>query len=206
MYAHDVSQSAPPILPLFRSENQLRLVGYLVLQATEQMSVAELARATGIDDATVSREVRRLLQAGLLEASGSSRQRRVAIDRDVPWFGELEGLLAKTIGAKAQLEHLFADQRDVEEAYIFGSWADRFLGNEGRWPQDVDVLVVGDELSPMQVRADLADVERRIGVDLNPTFASTTEWNDASDESFLGRVRDGPLVEVRSSTGSGRTT
>jgi DNA-binding Lrp family transcriptional regulator len=191
-----MSQPAPPILPLFRSENQLRLISYLVLQATGRMTVAELARATGVDDATASREVRRLLQAGLLRASGTTRQRRIEVDRDVPWFGELEGLLAKTVGAKQQLEHLFADHAGVDQAYIFGSWAARFLGSEGRWPQDVDVLIVGDELSPMQVRADLAGLERSIGVELNPTFAGAAEWDAAPDESFLGRLKRGPLVEI----------
>lgn len=77
---------------------------------------------------------------------------------------------------------------------LFGSWAARYLGEPGRAPNDIDVLVIGD------TDRDLADdaaerVERRIGLPVQATVRTRRQWESAS-ESFIKEVRSRPLVTV----------
>src|SRR6266702_6593197 len=61
-----VRDKRPEILPIFRSRHQLALLGALYINAGKSFSIADLARANRIPQATVSREVSRLAKAGLV--------------------------------------------------------------------------------------------------------------------------------------------
>ena len=53
-------------------------------------------------------------------------------------------MLRKAIGPVPVLQRALHAIVGIEVAYVFGSWARRYLGTPGPEPQDVDVLVVGD--------------------------------------------------------------
>ena len=77
---------------------------------------------------------------------------------------------------------------------LFGSWAARYLGEQGRAPNDIDVLVIGN------ADRDLADdaaerAERRIGMPVNATVRSRSQWK-SSTESFIEEVKSRPLLVV----------
>lgn len=55
----------------------------------------------------------------------------------------LTDLLAVTYGPLPVLTDLLSGVEGVGQAYIYGSWAARYLGEPGPVPQDVDVLAVG---------------------------------------------------------------
>lgn len=77
---------------------------------------------------------------------------------------------------------------------MFGSWAARYLGQPGRAPNDIDVLVIGSpDRDAVDDAADRA--ERRIGLPVQATVRTRAQW-DAERESFIKEVRSRPLVLV----------
>jgi DNA-binding transcriptional ArsR family regulator len=132
------------LLPLFRSEHQLHLLGELFVYAGEARSISELAGATGIPQATVSREVARLEEAGLLKSVQRGRLRLVEADDQLPYYNELRALLVKTMGPAALLKHELSGVPGIEEAFVYGSWAARYHGERGPAPRDIDVVVIGE--------------------------------------------------------------
>jgi len=71
--------SAPAALPIFRSEQQMRLLGVLFARRGVELSVSDLAAQAGVAIATASREVERLeahgiLVYGLLRAGAALRR------------------------------------------------------------------------------------------------------------------------------------
>jgi len=189
-----VSESPPALLPIFRSENQLRLLGYLFAHADAAISIAELERRTGIPQQTISREVDRLAEAGLLAVRSSGRMRLVAANVGSPYFAELQALLLKVVGPAVFLSEALAEVRGIREAHVFGSWARRYRGEVGPSPADVDVVVVGDP-DPETVDTVCMDVGRRLGLEVNAIVLSEREW-DARGSGFLRQLREGPLVQV----------
>lgn len=121
-------------MPLFRSEHQLHLLGELFIYASDARSVSELSDVTGIPQATISREVARLEEAGLLRSSRRGRLRLVEADDRLPYHHELRALLLKTIGPVAVLAHKLAEVAGIDQALIFGSWAARYHGEPGPAP------------------------------------------------------------------------
>ena len=181
-------------MPIFRSQNQLRLLGYLFVHADSGISIAELERRTGIPQQTISREVDRLAEAGLLAVRSSGRMRLVAANTGSPYFAELQALLLKAAGPAVVLLEALAEARGIREAHIFGSWARRYRGESGPSPADVDVVVVGDA-DPEAVDAVCEEVGRRLGLEVNAIVLSEQEW-DERDSGFLRQLHEGPLVQV----------
>jgi predicted nucleotidyltransferase len=193
-YTHNVSRSAPGLVPIFRSDSQLRLLGQLFLHPDQEQTIAELEHATGIPQQTISREVNRLLGARFLAGRRVGRLHFVKPDRANPYFPELSGLLLKALGPRSVLAEYLEGMDGVEEAYLFGSWARRYEGESGAPPGDIDVVIVG---TPDVDK--VFDVCRAAGVilgqEVNPVILTPEEWR-ARRSGFIRDVRRGPLVPV----------
>ena len=165
------------------------------MQADEPRSIAELAEATGIPPSTVSREVARLREAGLLRTVRRGRLLLVEADRTLAYFEELRALLLKTVGPVAVLRDVLADVKGIDASFIFGSWARRHHGDAGPPPRDIDLLVIGDPPLDDLYRA-CRQAERMLRLDVTPVVRSPAEWRRPGT-GFLAEVKRGPLVAVR---------
>ena len=189
-----VSELAPGLLPIFRSQHQLRLLGDLFVNAGSSRSIAELEHRTGIPQQTISREVDRLSKAGLLRIQSRGRMKLVEANADSTYFPELRALLLKAVGPAVVLGQEFEGLTGIDEAYVFGSWARRYEGEIGPPPGDVDVMVVGDT-DPDSVESASLQAGRRLGLEVNPVVLSSGEWR-RSRSGFVRQVRSGPLVRI----------
>ncbi len=184
----------PPLLPVFRSRLVGDLLALILLDPERRWTAEELAdRASGAYP-TVTRELRRLGDAGIVlsDAVGRSRLWR-ANDRN-PHFRPLSQLLAASFGPPQILAEEFRNVSGVDDLLIYGSWAARASGEPGPTPRDVDLLVLG---SPS--RSDVYDAarraEQRLGREVNPTIRPTEQWCDA-DDGFAQQVKSSPMFAV----------
>jgi predicted nucleotidyltransferase len=191
----NVSRSAPALVPLFRSEQQLRLLAVLFGEAAEELSVGGLAERAGVAQATASREIARLAEHGLVVTRTFGRNTLVTANWDLPWAKDLRSILVQTVGILGRLGEVLAKVNGVDEAYVFGSWAARHTGEPGPAPKDIDVVVVGR--SPLRsVRRACTEVERELGVEVNPVVVDRARWTARKAEPFIAQIRSRPLVPV----------
>lgn len=191
----DVDRSAPALAPLFRSEQQLRLLALLFAEADDEMSLGELADRAGVAQATASREVARLAEHGLVTTRSLGRNTLVAANWDLPWARDLRSILVQTVGVLGRLAAALGGVDGVEEAHVFGSWAARYVGEPGPPPRDVDVLVVGD--APLrEVRRACRAVEDDLSVEVNPVVVDRKRWTTNKRDPFIEQVRSEPLVAI----------
>ncbi|MFA5889545.1 MAG: helix-turn-helix domain-containing protein [Actinomycetota bacterium] len=186
--------AAPPLLPIFRSKLQGELLAALLLNPEREESLTELAARLGADVATVQREVSRLERAGILKTRRVGATRLASADARSPISAPLTEITLKTFGPGAVLAAAFSTVGGIDEIYIFGSWAARYLGVKGPQPQDLDVLVVGSP-ERAEVYAAALRVEHRLGLPVNPTIRSSNAWRVARD-GFVTQLRSAPLVRV----------
>lgn len=191
---HNVSEPAAAIMPIFRSENQLRLLAYIFIHKDETHTAAELARATGVSQPTVNRELARLVEFGLLSATRRGRAKLIQPNRELAYFDELYSLLLKVSGPPSVLAEALGLVQGIESVYIFGSWARRFHGEPGTYPRDVDLLVIG-EPDVDAVYAAVEEAEAQLGVEVNPTIVSNSDWAEPSTV-FLQAIAGQPRVQV----------
>jgi len=185
---------SPQLLPLFRSAGQARLLARVFLDSAHPATLAELARELGLDDGGLTREADRLERAGIVRSERIGRSRLLHPRAESPYYPELYGLLLKAFGPAVVIGPLLSSVQGVECAFVYGSWAARYLGRPGDEPLDIDVMVIG---APR--RMELSRVARELGPafgrEVNITSVSRAAWESAAS-GFLTEVKRGPRVEI----------
>jgi DNA-binding transcriptional ArsR family regulator len=187
--------SGPPLLPILRSENQARLLTAILLSPEREFTLSELAKEVGVSLSTVTREIQRASEAGVVFTRRVGRAKLVSADTDSVLSEPLTRLLLLSFGPVVVVAEELAGIDGIEAAYIFGSWAARYLGQSGPSPQDLDVLIIGSPDRDV-VYAAADRIERRVGRPVQVTFRSLIRWNEPGEDSFLTGVRKRPLVPV----------
>ncbi len=187
--------SGPPLLPILRSENQARLLTAILLSPEREFTLSELAKEIGVSLPTVTREIQRAEDAGLVFTRRVGRAKVVRADTDSVLSEPLTRLLLLSFGPVVVVGEELADIDGIEAAYIFGSWAARYVGKAGPSPQDLDMLIIGTPDRDV-VYAAADRIERRVGRPVQVTFRSLIRWNEPGEDPFLTEVRNRPLVPV----------
>ena len=193
-----MQRKAPPLLPLFRSRSLVLLLAHLLLREEESLeSVSQLALKLGLAPSTVQRDIELLEQAGIVHSLRVGKTRVVRIDRGCASLGELRALFEKTYGPPQILSELLAGLTGLNEAFIFGSWAARYSGEEGPAPGDIDLLVIAEEqnFDANLVYKAAQTASQRLGREVNVSIVNEDEWrNDHS--GFLDTIRERPLLRL----------
>ena len=193
-----VRPDAPAVLPILRS----RLLGDLLalLAADEQRwwTIDEIASRTGGAYPTVTREVRRLAEADLVQTEEIGRTKRVRANPANPFHRPLAELMLRAFGPLLVVGEEFGPLDGVDSVAIYGSWAARYEGETGPAPNDIDVLILGqpdrDEVYEAASRA-----EHRLGLPVNTTIRRTNDWATA-DDPFSRQLKASPLVPAPGSS------
>lgn len=191
--------TAPAAAPIFRSDQQMRILAALFERRGVELSVSELAQAASVAIGTASREVERLEAHGLVTSRNVGRSRFVSANWELVWADALATILAHSAGLPARLAESLRGVRGVRAAFIYGSWAARHAGEVGPPPHDIDVLVVG-EVRTEDLRRAFRSLERDLSIEINPVVVTEAEWA-ASESPFLDELRSRPMFELDLSGG-----
>lgn len=187
--------AAPPLLPVFRSTLQGELLALVLPNPDRSWTARELSERLGAAYQTTVNELRRLERAGVFRAEHRGRTKLITPNRSNPYFEPLERLATMSFGPPFVITEELAQVAGIEDAFVFGSWAARYEGQEGPPPRDVDVLVIGrpdrDLLFDAAERA-----RKRLGQEVNVIVRPHEAWSNATD-GFTEAVRQGPLVALR---------
>lgn len=178
---------ASVLLPEYRR----RVLGLLLLRPEEALHGREIARRTGLPAGTVTRELTKLAEVGLLERERRGNQQIYRANKSSPVFSELAGILRKTSGLADVLAQALAPVvPKLRVAFIFGSMAQ---GRESGG-SDVDVMLIGD-LGFAQAVMLLHAAQATLGREVNPKVFTASEFTSkAVKEPFLRNVLAKPKV------------
>ena len=184
--------SAPPVLPVFRSEMQMRLLTLLLLQAERTWTLKELATALGAAHSSVHRELARAEAAGLIRRDGSAKPHRFQAASEDPLYEPLATLLRASLGIEAELSAAL-DRPDVSAAVIHGSWPTGVR----RPGSDIDVLVVGDA-DLRELRRVVRPIGKAAGRAIDLVVMREAEFRKAAkaDSSFTRKLLTEPSTPL----------
>lgn len=172
------------------------MLALLLLTPERAFSLTDIAGRIGVSVKAVSVEATRLVKAGLLAENRVGNTRQLAAEPNNPLTRPLTELLALTYGPLPLLREALVEVPGVEEAYLYGSWAARYRGQQGPPPNDIDVLVVGDLVEREALDAALDRVAQRLHREVNVRRIRRARWEEPGTDPFLATVRERPLVSL----------
>ena len=177
------------------SESQARVFRWLFGQPERSYHLSELCRLTGLGSASLQRELNRLADAGLVRSERIGNLRRFQANPQSPVFGELVGLTRKTLGVVPMLaEALLPLVPSLQAAWVYGSVAKQTDTAQS----DIDVMLVGENLSLSSILELLIPLESQLGRKINPSCYTPAEFERrrAEPDSFVNRVLAQPILPL----------
>lgn len=157
--------------------------------------LSELAQFLGTSPSSLQRQLKALVDGGILETRRDGTRAYFKADTRSPVFPDLRGLIDKTAGMVPTLQSIL---RPFEErigcAFVYGSVA---RGQEHP-ASDIDLLVVGD-VGLADLTPGLGKAEARLGREVNVTSYSAAEFRKkaAANDHFLSEVLRGQKLFVK---------
>jgi len=169
------------------TKTQQKLLALFFGQPDKSFYLNEVVRLADMGRGSISRELNKLTDAGVLVVSKQGNQNHYQANKALPIFNELKGVVKKTFGVAGVLQSALVPLLpQLSRAFVYGSVAK----GEDNAGSDVDVMLVGEDLSYSEIMQLLESAELQLGRPVNPTIYSPTEFSErlAEGQSFLTKV------------------
>ena len=178
------------------TKTQQKVLGLLFAKPDKSFYTNEIMRWASMGRGTISRELDKLVGAGLLTISRTGNQNHYQANSSSPIYLELVGIVKKTFGIGDQIYHAlksFGDQ--IELAFIYGSIS---KGTDTA-SSDIDLMLVGNSLNYGDIMEMLLPLEESLQRTINPTIIGKADFVTKlkEDDSFVSRVMEQPIIVIK---------
>jgi DNA-binding transcriptional ArsR family regulator len=158
----------------------------------QELHVREIGRRSGLANATVRQELKRLTRLGLVTGRQDGNRIYYRANQQHPLYLDIRNLVMKTCGMVHVLQQALT-QEAVRLAFVFGSIA----RGADKAHSDVDLMVIG-EIGLRQLGKSLSGVAARIGREINPHILGAEEFakRKKARDHFLTTVLAAPKLFV----------
>lgn len=178
------------------STTQQKVLGLLYGLPDESFFVNQILRITGMGVHTIKRELDRMTTVGILTMTRIGNQHHYQANHECVIFTELSGIVRKTFGI-ADVVKVALKQRDdqIDLAFVYGSIAraEEVAGS------DIDLMLVGRDLTYAEVMEMLFEAEQSLGRTINPTIYDARELSSKLEQknAFIVRVMEQPKIWIK---------
>lgn len=153
----------------------------------EAYYLRQLSRMTGVALGPVQRELRQLVDAGLVIRKTLGTHTLYSANEASPVFAEMRNLVSKTVGTHdVLLAALHPLEKKINLAFVYGSVA-RSREN----PQsDIDLMIVG-RVHFEEVVERISGAQKTLSREVNPTVYTVGEFKSKVKGNFLKTVLGG---------------
>lgn len=175
------------------TKTQQRVLSLLYGRPEQTFYLNQIVRLAAVGKGSVSRELEKLCAAGLLTVSRQGNQNHYQANANNPIFNELKAITQKTFGVVDIIKEVLVSLLPkLSRAFIYGSVAQgtKHAGS------DIDLMLVGDDMSYSEVMELLAPAEKQLGRTINPTLYTVAEFTDrkTNHQPFIQRVMEQPKL------------
>ena len=178
---------------LLSSRGRAEIFCLLFGPARSELHVRELERRTGLSDATVRQELKKLTRLGVVEARRDDNRTYYRANDAHPLYPDIRNLVLKTSGLTDVLREALDGAADIELAFVFGSIA----SNTAKAHSDIDLMVIGT-IGLRQLSKRLSGLEATLGREVNQHVLMPEEFARRARERdhFITAVLGTPRVFV----------
>jgi predicted nucleotidyltransferase len=177
------------------SRVQQRVLGILFGHPERNFHASEIIRLAKSGSGAVQRVLLRLENAGILATEQFGNRKHYRANRKSPIFGELRSIMRKTAGLLGPISQALQPYRSkLKAAFVYGSIA---KGSD-KSTSDIDVMIIGDNLSYSEIYSALESAERALLRPINPTLVTPAEWKTklAKKNPFIRTINQRPKMFV----------
>lgn len=163
---------------IFSSKTRIDLLKLFLLNPDVSFYQRQIEQKTHLPIRAIQREIHNLHAIGLLIERVSGNRKYYSLNKSHPIRNELKNIILKSSGIKEILSKHLANHKDIDLAFIYGS----FAKNKENILSDIDLFVIGD-ISSRSLSSIFNEEKLSIGREIN--------FNLYSRKEFLKRIKQG---------------
>lgn len=178
---------------LFSSEVRIEILSHFFVHPGESYYIRQLEKILSKPVSNIQKELGKLEKINLLSSSVEGNQKRYIIKKDFPLYEELRNIFIKTAGLSDIVKNEFKTKKEIELAFIYGSFAS---GDETS-QSDVDLMVIG-KISGLSINKSIKKIEKKISRVINYSIYSRKEIEKRiiNNDNFIKTVLEGPIIII----------
>jgi len=177
---------------LLSSRGKAEIFRLLFGPAQRELHVREIERQSGLADATVRQELKKLSRLDLVESRLDGNRTYYHANIKHPLYPDIRNLVLKTEGLVEVLRESLVNS-NIKLAFVFGSVA----AGSDKAESDIDLMVIGT-VSLRHLGKLLSGTATRVGREINPHVFSIEELKRRikTGDHFIGNVLAAPKLFV----------
>ncbi len=178
------------------TKTQQKVLGLLYGKPDKRFYTNKIMRWAAMGRGTVSRELERLVDAGLLIVTREGNQNHYQANADNPIYSELVSIVKKSFGIADKIKQaLMSLDENIEIAFIYGS----IPKGVDTAASDIDLMLVGKALNYGDIIELLLPVEESLQREINPTIYDRINFSSKYKEgnSFITRIMEQPKIIIK---------
>jgi len=179
------------ILILTKSKLRIRILQLFFSRPEKEYYLRELERKLGKPVAYIRRELVNLEKMGLFASETRGKERYFRLNPDYPLYAEVKNIIDKTVGVEGSLKNILKDLKDINLAFVFGSYAQK----EEDLLSDIDLMIIGTPDEDILL-SEISKLEEIISREINYHIYSPADWEKKIKEnnSFIKNVLRKPKI------------
>lgn len=175
------------------TKNQILILEIFFNNPEKSYYLRELGRMLSKQPGVFQREINKLAKDSFLISEYQAGSRYFKLNKNHPLFSELKSIFFKTLGAEGRLKELLAKVKDIEAAFIYGS----FAKNKEDQFSDIDLMIIGVPDEDVLI-SKISKIEKEIGREINYTIFSPQDLKSGliKKEVFLDDIMNGPKIFI----------
>ena len=174
---------------------QQRVLALIFMHPDRSFYTRQIVKSLHSGTGAVERELAKLEQSGLVCVKKIGNQKHYRANRNAPIFEELHSILMKTIGLHDPLKAALAPFSDhIKAAFVYGSVA----RGKDTARSDIDLMVIGDDLTYSDIFASLQDAEKMLARPINPNIMDIAAWKkrQSGKTHFVANIINAPKIFI----------
>ena len=164
-------------LMLNRSISRRKLLSLFFENEGNEYYLREMARITGVPATNIRRELKKLEEDKLFILNRRGNLLFYKLNKKHPLFKELKKILSQEIGIEFELKTLFKNLKELDQAFIYGSYASR----KNRTDSDIDIMIVGSP-NKEKIEDKIVELEKRYQKEINYQIITPVVFNKKKKE------------------------
>lgn len=163
-----------------KSEIRKKILLLFFYNPKDAFYINQIARIIKTSAGNVQRELKKMKESGLLSKETKGNSVYFKIDTVNPIFNDLKNIVDKTIGLKNILEKTLKKNKDIDFAFLFGSYVKGNFAPDS----DIDLYVIG-KITEKELHRLVKIAEEKIYREINYHLSSREEFPKKAKESFF---------------------
>jgi predicted nucleotidyltransferase len=175
------------------SKIEITILGYFFINDSAKKYINELAKILKVNPANLDKKLKELEKEGVLASETSGNQKYFYLNKRYPLLKEVKKIYNAKYGLEKLLTQSLGSLKNLEEIYIFGSYAKNQLEAES----DIDLLLIGSH-SSLEAKRKIASLQDYLQREINIVDMTRNDFKQRQKikDEFITNIFKNKIIKI----------